>query len=251
MEWSKIKNILIAALILTNLILLYLLISDDLGQKQAISPEILEETLTVLEKNGISVACDISLESEPMSVLTLTYDTDNGSFSYPVTEESAAERSAEFSEADAEQTAKDFLRTLSSYDSIQSTQQRTAITPLKENPDTYLVTYRSYYQGRSLSDNTLLLTVSPAGVTKMEKYWASVEPTGNNKQEIIPVTTALLKYMTSDADIETSASRTISNVALVYKVDSPYDGNIASDTAFPTWEITTSDGIITYISAYQ
>lgn len=85
----------------------------------------------------------------------------------------------------------------------------------------------------------------------MLKNHAIAEVSGNSKQKIIPAASALLKYMNQLKTEDPFCSKEITDISLVYMVNSPYDGNITSDTAFPTWKITASDGSITYISAYN
>ncbi|MDO4481587.1 MAG: two-component system regulatory protein YycI [Bacillota bacterium] len=246
MEWSKIKNILIIALALTNLLFIFLIISADSKEPDTDSPVLLSETEAVLKNNGIEISAEIPSVEKEISVLTLTYDGDNGTFFYtgsvklsPLTEEAAIK------------TADDFVENLGLPSPDGNEIRRGSCYLSEEIPDTYVVTYGSYYNNCRLEDSYLLCYVTEDGVVRMKKNHASAETSSKSRPKTVPAATALLKYMNQIKTADSNASAEITDITIVYKTDAPYGGNITSDTAFPTWKITSSDGAVSYIPAYN
>ena len=126
-----------------------------------------------------------------------------------------------------------------------------SITLSEESPDRFIVTYGGYYENYRIKELYVACTVSSAGVLRMEKQWAKVEETGRNRRTLTPVTTALLHYMDQVLTEDPEAGKTITDISVAYTVNTPYDGAVASDTAFPAWRIAASDGTVLYIPAYQ
>lgn len=246
MEWSKIKNILIIALVLTNLLFIFLIISADSGEYKPDSPDLLNETVSVLENNGITISAEIPYEEKEMAVLTLTYDEDNGTFFY-----TGSQKIPELTEKTALKAADSFVENLELPSADGNEIRKGSCFPSEEDENMYVVTYGSYYDDYKLEDSYLICFVTQDGVVKMKKNHASAEAAGKSRQKIIPVTTALLKYMNQIKTADINAGAEITDISMVYKIEAPYDGNITSDTAFPTWKITASDGALSYIPAYN
>lgn len=246
MEWSKIKNILIIALILTDIFLISLLIFSDRENRHGDNSISVEDALVVLSKNDITVSSKIPETDPEMPVLTLTYDQDNGSFFY-----TSSETALTLTENTALDLANSFISGLNLPQGENNSLQAVNVYPSEDGSGRYIVTFGSYYEDYKLEDSYILCYVSSDGVTEMLKNHATAEISGNSKQEIIPAASALLKYMNQLKSADPNSAKEIIDVSLVYMIDSPYDGNITSDTAFPTWKITASDNSITYISAYN
>ncbi|MBE6020163.1 MAG: two-component system regulatory protein YycI [Firmicutes bacterium] len=246
MEWSKIKNILIVALILTDILLVSLLIFSDHGKNDTDSSVSVEDALVVLSKNDITVSSKIPDVDPEMPVLTLTYDSDNGSFFY-----TSSEAGITLTENTALDLAESFISGLALPEAEKNTLEAVNVYPSEDDSGRYVVSYGSYYEDYKLENSYILCYVSSEGVTEMLKNHAVAEISGNSKQKIMPAASALLKYMNQLKSADPDSAKEITDVSLVYMVDSPYDGNITSDTAFPTWKITASDNSITYISAYN
>lgn len=247
MEWSKIKNILIIALLLTNILLIALLILSSSEESRQDSQLVLEDTLAILDNNGISISAEIPSYDSELPVLTLTYDEDNGTFYYTGSEEGHIY----LSEEEIQSAADSFTEGLDLPEVKDNSLHKVNSYPSTEEENTYVVSYGNYYESYRLEDSYLICFVTPEGITKMIKKHASAEASGKSRQDIIPPTTALLKFMNQIKAIDKNSTANITDIDMIYKIDSPYGENITSDTAFPTWKITTSDGSITYISAYK
>lgn len=246
MEWSKIKNILIIALILTDILLISLLLFSDVKNLPKENSDALADSIAVLEKNNIIISAQIPEVPAEMSALTLTYDKDNGSFFY-----TASEPIAELTEDTALKTAENFISELELPKAENNHIKAVDTYPADDGSGRFVVTFGSYYNDNKLENSYILCFVSPEGVTEMLKNHATADATGNSGQEILSASSALLKYMNKEKTADPNCSKNITDISLVYMVDSPYDGNITSDTAFPAWKITDSDSNITYISAHD
>ncbi len=245
MEWSRIKNILIVALILTNLLLIYMIIAPD-KDKSSDDSELLADTLAILKKNNITVSADIPLTDDAMPVITLTYDEENGTYSY-----TPSQKTQTFDEAAAQKLADDFVESLNLPSGRNSSIKMCNVYKSDEDNSLYMVSYGNFYEDYKIEDCYLICTVSSSGVIGLTRNWATAEQAGKSRRDIIPVSTALLKYMKLMQSEDSTAGTKITQIALVYKIDSEYSGKITSDTAFPSWKITDSDNNVTYIPAYN
>ncbi len=245
MEWSRIKNILIVALILTNLLFIYMIIAPDTDNAVDDS-DLLADTLTIMTKNNITVSADIPRTDDAMPVITLTYDEENGTYYY-----TPSEKTQPLDETTAKNLADDFVDSLNLPSSRNSSIKMCSVYQSEENNSLYTVSYGNFYEDYKIEDCYLICTVSSNGVIGLTRNWASAEQAGKSRREIIPVSTALLKYMKLIQSDDPLAGAEITQIALVYKIDSEYSGRITSDTAFPSWKITDSENNVTYIPAYN
>ena len=62
MDWSKAKTILIAAFIVTNILLGVVLFSDDYKTDTTTTEAFVEEVTRILDKKDITIATEISTE---------------------------------------------------------------------------------------------------------------------------------------------------------------------------------------------
>lgn len=239
-DWPKAKNILIVALLATNLFLIWAIFT---AQKTVpLDMEIIDQTVSILEQNDIEVYCPVPTEQRKISVLSVLYDDMDGIFEYQVTENPLSQP---LTENDAIQTAETFLVDKSLF--TENTVLFSVSAPIE---GVFQVKFKNIVDDIEIEGCYATCTVTKDGVTKLDRYWLVPSGYGKNKREIIPAATALLSFMT---DFQEQGKKTITNIALVYKVDSPYskDDEASSDTAFPMWRITTSDGKKSYYNAFD
>lgn len=247
MEWSKIKNILIVALILINVLFLYML-NHPSGQENASGDTslLLEETLAVLQDNGITVRADTRFPELQLPILTLTFDGDNGIYEY-----APQKKNLYLNEDSALEESNRFLTALGGFGELGRDIRVESIALSEDDPDCFVVTYDGYYEDYRIKELYVACTVSADGVLKMEKQWARAEDAGRSRRTLSPITTALLHYMDQTHSEEPGAKKTVTDISVAYTVNTPYDGTVTSDTAFPAWRIEASDGTCVYIPAYQ
>ncbi len=247
MEWSKIKNILIVALLLINVLFLYML-AQPAGAETDHRDEgaLLSDTLSVLEQNGITVRADTDFEELQLPVLTLKFDEDNGTYDYAPTG-----KTHYLTEETALEDADRFLAEKGNFGTPGKDIRVESVAVSETNPDRFIVSYGGYYEDYRIKELGITVTVSPSGILRMEKQWASVAEAGRNRRTIIPVTTALLHYMDRVLTEEPGARKIVTGISVAYTVNTPYGGTVATDTAFPAWRFDAADGTSVYIPAYQ
>lgn len=248
MEWSKIKNILIIALLLTNILLLFMIIFDGGKKNESEIPVPIDEAISILEKNGITVSCPTDFHEIMLSALTLTFDEDNG-IEYYATDPKI---SLDLDKKTAKKTADSFIEKSEAYDSIKKDLFFVSANPFQHTDGEiyYTVSYGGFFQGYRLTDCYLICTVTPSGVSKIEKHWAKAE-ISSEKAYILPLSEGLLTYMTGYGKNQPVKNREITDISLVYSVESPMEDKVSTDTAFPSWKITSSDGKTGFVNAYS
>lgn len=247
MEWSKIKNILIIALLLINVLFLYMMAQPsgaetDRGDQDAL----LADTLSILEDNGITVRADTRFNEMQLPMLTLHFDEDNGTYYYAPTS-----KALYLNEDSALQEADRFIADIGTFGTLGKEIRADSIAVSENRPDRFIVTYGGYYENYRIKELYVTCTVSSSGVLQMEKQWAKVTDSGRNRRALIPVTSALLHYMDRILNEGPETRKTVTGISVAYTVNTPYDGTVTSDTAFPAWRIDASDGTSVYIPAYQ
>lgn len=248
MEWSRIKSILIIALVLTNIFLIIMIIFVNGDDRSAPSTSF-EDTLRVLEMNGITVSCDTDIPLSKMAALTLTYDSKNGTTFY--TTDPGNYR--ELNEKSAKKMADSFLRKHKEYKDILGELVFEAAQPLESAgvSQTYTVSYGGYFRDYRMTDCYLVCYVTPYGVTSVERHWVKADES-TEAFEPVPLSQALLTYVAEPFDNGYAIkNQNITDISLVYSVVTQVGENVSTDTAFPTWKITTDNGLINIVPAYR
>ncbi len=248
MEWSRIKNILIIALILTNIFLIVMIIFVN-GNISDSKDTSFDETLEVLKMNGVTVSCDTDIPLSKMAAITLTYDNKNGTTFYTTDPNDYNE----LSKKTAKKMAEDFIDAHKEYDDIareltyESAYQIESETGLM----TYAVSYGGYFDDYRMTDCYLICYVTPYGVSSVERHWASATKS-TEEFELVPLSQALLTYIAEPFDNnETIKNQNIIDISLVYSVVTQVGENVSSDTAFPAWKISTDQGLVNRVPAYK
>ena len=241
MDWPKAKNVLIVALLATNLFLIWAIFSSK--EVVPVNTELIDQTISILEENGIHVYCDVPEKNRKAAVLSVLYDESNGTFTYELEDQTLTDA---LTEETAVEIAEDFLISHALY-----TENTVLFSSTMDGEESYRVSFKNVVDGIEIEDCYTICTVTEQGVSKMERNWLNPSGYGKNKREIIPVTTILMTFMTEKLNQENKSS--ITDISLVYKLDSPYgsENDTSSDTAFPMWRITCSDGTKTYYNAYE
>ena len=245
MDWPKAKNILILALLLTNIFLIWTLFSFTPFEAEEEDQFLIEETIHVLAQNQILMEAEIPIQKKQASVLSIIYDDHIGTFVYPAV---PLPEGVFLTTNEAEKIATDFLKDQNLFPSscilMKSERNVTDLT-------SFTITFGSFIDGIQIENCYAICTVSGEGVSKLERFWLNPDSYGKNEKTIIPATTALLKFMISKPNLKEPL--TITEVSLVYRVESTYTdlSQTTSDTAFPYWRIKCSDESITFISAFE
>jgi hypothetical protein len=114
----------------------------------------------------------------------------------------------------------------------------------------YEIIFKQKHRDKFLEKSYMKLGVDESGVIEFERLWLKPLKFSENKQEIIPATKALLKFMQTEKNV------TIKDISLGYWLDPSQMGlanweNIQSGTAFPAWRITLQDKQTRFVIAYD
>jgi regulatory protein YycI of two-component signal transduction system YycFG len=271
MDWSKAKNILIIAFIVTN-VFLVITIERNLFQEPSIPLPIdktIEGIIHVMEEKDIHIKIDIPRTMTPMSVLEVEYetyeddeisslthkrkDTDNGPMGQfevvngkvlVYTAEGGSKIGSRIDREKAQGRAETFL-TYYGFMKNDVAHWRTDF-----DGETYQVVFKQRYKGTFLEDSYMKIEVTELGVIEyFERVWLKPIKMGDSKNEIMPSTKALLKAI--EKLNETKRPKTIIDISVGYRFDPPNWQNARSGTAFPVWRIVLDEGKTIFIDAYE
>lgn len=253
MDWTKAKNILIVALLLTDFILGGLYYFQYVRGDVAPESEI-EATLEVLKNHSIYVDTEIPERSKRMPVLFVKYDeTDQkridvvllgqeGDSSFKPTEKNLRD----LCDSVLEQCG--FTEETLSYDSCHVDEQGASVI------------YKNVYNGIPVEESGITCRVEEGEVVSVGRLWLTPAGYGKTKQKVIQATDALIQFMSDWVKKEKDEPEGdfpkeihIEKIDLVYWLDlsvGPSDG-VTEDTAFPAWRLTYNGGQMTFIDAYD
>lgn len=267
MDWSKAKNILIVAFIITNIFLIYN-IEKDLFNDDSIAllkEKNIEDVVEILKEKNIRVEAEVPRKILQMPVLNVEYETyDNEQIKDMLLED--GQFSTENPKILTYQNHNNKV-TLPNIDTKKAMGEGEKFirehgfmgtdviySGTKYDEGKYEVLFKQRYKGEFLEFSYMKCWVTPYGVEKFERMWLKPMDFGDNKKEIIPSTKALLKFM-KDMD-ESLEEIVIKDISLGYWFDPSQISltnweNIKSGTAFPAWRITLADGEARFIVAYE
>lgn len=246
MDWTKAKTILIAALIITNVLLgvsLFMIKSDI----DVVTSDEINETIEFLNNRNIYIYKEIPQKITAMSVLQVKYThlSDEEIKQLIQTQNLSSHKS--MTKDEAINIAKNFLT------EHQLLNEKARIESIDRESDAYTITYKNYYQNILLEECYLKITVENGQIVSVNRWWYTPVKAGNNKKETIPATTALLKF--ASLQKSTGEEIIVTDIELVYWIEDTSLSifnmdNTTSDTALPAWKITYNNGEKKYINAY-
>ncbi|QUH25183.1 two-component system regulatory protein YycI [Serpentinicella alkaliphila] len=289
MDWSKAKNILIIAFIITNLFLLFNIEKDIMRQENffTITNKYVEEVKAHLNENGIKVNTEIPLETQSLPVLFVKYNTfnieeigpkllgeyteiDNNTYAsesgivnivggkkitYKRTEK--CEPIYSLDENKAKTISEDFLLEHNlNFSQLHLSQIYFGkVVEFGDNP-VYILVYEQLYNNHFLGESYINVYVNKHGIIGFEAMLLEYDKTYPQKRKIIPATEALLRKINDMVNDNPYDDIIVNNIELGYYFD-PESVNVAdwrdieSGTAFPTWRITLNNGKTYYVEGYK
>ncbi|WP_053955050.1 two-component system regulatory protein YycI [Inediibacterium massiliense] len=271
MDWSKAKNILIIALVVTNLFLIYNIEKDIF--KESASSMVYDRNITdvieILKEKNIKIETEVPKTVLELPVLNVEYKTYN---------EKEVKEKFHIKNEDTRSINVVNHKTIVYEDKddqihIKNIDEEKAIHEAKifiqkydfmngdvvydktiKTPEGYHVCFKQKYKGQFLEISYMHIIVNESGVKRFERLWLKPLKFDENKKEIIPATKALLKSM---EEIQNNDEQVrIKKIDLGYWFDPSHisltnSGNIKSGTAIPAWRLTLKDGNIVFIPAYE
>lgn len=289
MDWSKAKNILIIAFIITNLFLLFNIEMNILRQENflTVSNKYVEEVKEHLENSGVKVDTEIPRETLSMPVLFVKYNIFDieeigGKLlgqNYTTEENTYKSNTAivnidggkkltykrlvrnrpdhAMDENKAIKISDDFLsKNDLNYNEIQLRQiYYGKLTEFDTNP-VYMLVYEQVYKDYFLGGSYVHVYVNKYGIVGMEAMLFEYDKTYPQKRRVIPATEALLRKINTMINDNPNDEVVVSSIELGYNFD-PGSVNattwqdVESGTAFPTWRITLNNGKTYHVEGFK
>ncbi|GAB6085830.1 two-component system regulatory protein YycI [Alkaliphilus crotonatoxidans] len=289
MDWSKAKNILILAFIITNIFLIYhigmdIFYSDEL---RLISDEYIDYVENELTRHGITVKDEIPKEIFTMPVLVVKYELfdheatalqllgegyrrvdeniyendhaqliieSNKRLKYSLTDNTVVDYRID--DEKAVEISNEFLKEHNLYRN-DITLKQVYLGTEKAYGDTplYKLVYNQTYKGKFLGESYINVYVNHKGVVGMEAMLLKPDKTQNQKERTIPATEALLRKMSHIVN-DHKEDVVISDIEIGYYFN-PNDVQFSTwqqiewATAFPAWKITLKNGKSYYVDALK
>ncbi|WP_129596314.1 two-component system regulatory protein YycI [Anaerophilus nitritogenes] len=271
MDWSKAKNILIIALVVTNLFLIYN-IEKDIFKESALSmvyDKNIEDVVEILKEKNIKIETEVPKTILELPVLNVEYETydekevgekfhikskDTRSINivnHKILMYENLDNRIHIQNMDEQKAVHEANQFIKDYDFLD---RDVVYDKTVKTPDGYHVFFKQKYKGHFLEISYMHIVVNASGIKKFERVWLKPLQFDENKKEIIPATKALLKSM---EQIKTSNEQVkIKKIDLGYwfdpsRISLTNSDNIKSGTAIPAWRFTLKDGNIVFIPAYE
>lgn len=241
MDWSKAKNVMIVALLLTNIFLIYACV-EKYHEKTTVTDS--SGFISALSQHGIELEAEIPEERGRLPVLSLSY-SEPGSTMREVL------RNSDFgvvsgSEKDLkvyENVANRFMEEMgfSMTDFFCGTVQK--------SEEVTKVPYFPTYGGYSIYTKPLEVVFKNGKITGLEGKVAIGVPASKRRVSVISPEKALLIFMSEEA--KNNKKTVIKDIELVFWANNENvdENELVLDTAFPAWRITYDDEKIRYIEA--
>jgi hypothetical protein len=240
MDWSKAKNILIIALLITNLVLLGTYVWRETQRSGADDEDTLRRILTEYK---VFLETEIPKQPAPMAVLFVRPEPDDRALIEKALEEQTPRPDADReSPADA---ANDFLKRCGFM-----TENTKLSMPIETKGESALLRYRDVFDGIPIEESYILCTTENGRVTGLRRKWYTPLELHDTKGEIIGPIEALMQLL-PEKDKEDAFI--VREMELVYRVDPDRpaaESSPVGDTALPAWKITDNEGLVTYVAAY-
>lgn len=281
MDWSKSKNILIAALIITNIILIGVLFTKDKVSDPTITQEFMENVKSKLKNDGIIVKTEIPDEKSNLKPLIVEYEDLNINniyesiygFEFNGAKENISleeeidrkyinikkgkhfyyenknkENKYDITSKDqAIEIAEDFIEKLSfNSDDI-------CMSYIRKNKTGYIIKYSKKYEENYVEKAYMNLEIDERGVKSLERLWLNVLDEGDSIISINSAPKSLLSLL-GRKDLE---GKEIVGISLAYYFD-PEEHDYAEvpkdprkGKTIPAWRIQFEDGKVIIIDNYR
>lgn len=241
MDWSKAKNILIVALIATNIFLLFTYVTKNETENKIVDRDVL---FSVLKQKNIFVDTEIPDKYENMPAITIEYNNDKQGLIEKTLKQKIYKVEADADEEAYRETADSFLR------DCQLGNENLVFDSVDKEESYTVVKYKNSYKQIAIGDSFIKVSFLDGEIKDVTRQRLTLTPQSRKKLKVTSPEEALLMFM-SEKDPEEVIH--VEKIQLVFWVnDSGFNGeSLVSDTAFPAWEITYNGGIIKYIDAYK
>lgn len=284
MDWSKAKNILIIAFVITN-IFLFFNIKQNIDQHNyfyKVDNERIEDVTNILDEKSIVVNTDVPKQVPRLAVLTLKYETYKGKEVADKILGQYETKDGEFIK-DNEKVKIDLNNKLIIYErrpqifSIENLTEEKAKeiadnfiekygfynrdikqwNVLQKERGQYEIIYKQIYKDMIIRDSEMKVLVNNTGVLRLERRWLQIEGIKDHEKRVIPATKALL--IAIDKINKEDNGAIITDITLGYSLDISKFNSLANQEwynmelgdASPYWIICLENKECIYIEAYE
>lgn len=281
MDWSKAKNILIIAFILSNLLLLYVFIGDRRVDETTVKDDFIEEVIVLLENKDIKLATQIPKDIPYLSALTVVYEktnmeklnkdffentgTINNTKNYIgkinkdleslvlmnrklilYENHDEEKRYKDLNQKEAIRIAEEFLKN-KGFNSLD-----TILTYVREEEETYFLEYSKVYEDILVERAFTSFQIDERGVKRFERLWLNTKDIGKTDIYISTAPKSILGLL----DKEEIYGRTIEDISLCYYFDPEKHeyledlGEAKEGKAVPAWRIEFDNGDKVFLDEY-
>ncbi len=243
MDWTKAKNILIVALLITNIVLVFTYVFANKSLESE-NEEFTKDTIKLLASKNIFIETEIPGQVSRMPVLIVEYDKmDQELVNRQIKSEKKLSDEDLSDESLIEETTR-FIR------KCQLLTENVTFESIQRKDDKINVKYKNHIEGIAIEESYINITVEDRKITKLERYWLKPVEFRKMKRDIIPSVAALIKFMSEN---EFNKKIYVEDIELVYWIDSSVidTESPVTDTAFPAWKITYNRGQVEYVIAFE
>jgi hypothetical protein len=239
MDWSKAKNILIVALLITNLVLLGAYVWREMQRSGADDEGTLRRILTEYK---VFLETEIPRKPASMAVLFVRPEPEDRML---IEKALAEQRPIPDADRDSAAAAANALLERCGF----MTENTKLVSPFETNGEATILRYRDVFDGIPIEESYILCTVEDGRVTELRRKWYTPLDLHDTKGKLIGPIEALMQLLPEKDKEEAVIVR---EMELVYRVDPdrPVGGSPVGDTALPAWKITDDKGLASYVSAY-
>ena len=273
MDWSKAKNILIIAFIITNIFLAYVLINSRNTNVPLVGDDFIKDVKAFLLEKNINIAVDIPKDIPSMPLFRIKYEvyksqdiankfigekytteTINGYEYFVNGNESVTTKNGngifyentstipvynDLTPNKAEGIAKRFIRDKGFLDDDYK------LSVISHANDTYFIEYTKVIDNFYFEKSYMRFSISRAGINRFERYWIeSAESDDSITVTIMSAPRALLKLLA----MEEAYGKTIEEISICYYLDpekhigTSDSSNTIGGKATPAWRVIFNDG---------
>lgn len=245
MNWSKGKNIIIAVLLITNIILLYLYISNTVDFRKSEKKERFDK---YLKSKQVFLKTEVPGENGEKPMLLVAYsEMKNENFFRAGRNHKSKINSISMAEKEA-----DDIMIRMDYYTDYCVQEKTEKLKGKNNYD---VKYKSVYKSIPIEESYAKIEIRNGEIKSLKRRWLEPIREGETKSKTINGVTAVLRFVEKQKSKKTDEKIYIEKIEEVYWLDEKireiYEDIPLEDTAVPAWKITYNGGKVEYIEAYM
>lgn len=271
MDWSKAKNILIVAFIITNLFLAYVLIDTKSIDNPTVDNEFITDVRNLLLEKDIKIDSTIPTEIPSLPLLTIEYETykpvdlaskflgqytaeniegkeyyRNGDETLIIsngneiiyTDDNNIKKIQSFEKKNLIRIAEDFIRNKG----FASDDYK--LSDFRENNGVYYIEFNKVIKDMFLEKSYMKFDIDASGIKKFERYWISSAELGDNNIALMSAPRALLKLIT----MKDAYGKTITDISTCYYLDLQKHMSVGDPKkmkggkATLAWRVQFSDG---------